>query len=186
MCIGGNWLIDRYLANSPFKMKLAKSTKTGSVYSTWEFRRNKIDHNFRLGTYSFFTPDTFNVHGGRGNLPKDIYLANSPFKMKLVNSTVFTVRQQLSRGTKDEKGFHAENCWNLGGCCCCLPCNHCSNWSRVVGEILALANRLRSTHFRSVKLAECLVAKPAVWMPSAPVYRSKLFLPNFTEITFSW
>ena len=22
-------------------------------------------------------------------------------------------------------------------CCCCLPCNHCSNWTWVVEEILA-------------------------------------------------
>ena len=31
---------------------------------------------------------------------------------------------------------------------CCLPCNHCSHWTWVVEEILAFANRLRSTHCR--------------------------------------
>ena len=33
-------------------------------------------------------------------------------------------------------------------CCCCLPCNHCSNWTWVVLEILAFGTRLRSTHCR--------------------------------------
>ena len=33
-------------------------------------------------------------------------------------------------------------------CCCCLPCNHCSNWTWVVEEILAFGTRLRSTHCR--------------------------------------
>ena len=33
-------------------------------------------------------------------------------------------------------------------CCCCLPCNHCSNWTCVVEEILAFGNRLRSTNCR--------------------------------------
>ena len=31
-------------------------------------------------------------------------------------------------------------------CCRCLPCNHCSNWTWVVEEILAFGTRLRSTH----------------------------------------
>ena len=31
-------------------------------------------------------------------------------------------------------------------CRCCLPCNHCSNWTWVVKEILAFGTRLRSTH----------------------------------------
>ena len=31
---------------------------------------------------------------------------------------------------------------------CCLPCNHCSNWTWVVEEILAFGNRLRSTYCR--------------------------------------
>ena len=30
-------------------------------------------------------------------------------------------------------------------CCCCLPCNHCRNWTWVVEEILAYGDRLRST-----------------------------------------
>ena len=33
-------------------------------------------------------------------------------------------------------------------CCCCSPCNLCSNWTRVVEEILAFGTRLRSTHCR--------------------------------------
>jgi len=33
-------------------------------------------------------------------------------------------------------------------CCCCLPYNHCSNWTWVVKEILAFGIRLRSTHCR--------------------------------------
>ena len=33
-------------------------------------------------------------------------------------------------------------------CCCCLPCNHCSNRTWVVEEILAFGTRLRSTHCR--------------------------------------
>ena len=33
-------------------------------------------------------------------------------------------------------------------CCRCLPCNHCSNWTWVVEEILAFGTRLRSTHCR--------------------------------------
>ena len=39
-------------------------------------------------------------------------------------------------------------------CCCCLPCNHCSNWTWVVEETLANVNRLRSTHCRGVPLIE--------------------------------
>ena len=35
------------------------------------------------------------------------------------------------------------------GCCCCLPCNHCINWTWVVEEILAFYGpRLHSTHCR--------------------------------------
>ena len=34
------------------------------------------------------------------------------------------------------------------GCCYCLPCNHCSNWTWAVEQILAYGNRLRSTHCR--------------------------------------
>ena len=33
-------------------------------------------------------------------------------------------------------------------CCCCLPCNHCSNWTWVVEEMFAYGYRLRSTHCR--------------------------------------
>ena len=33
-------------------------------------------------------------------------------------------------------------------CYYCLPCNHCSNWTWVVKEILAFSTRLRSTHCR--------------------------------------
>ena len=33
-------------------------------------------------------------------------------------------------------------------CCCCLPCNHCSNWTRVVEEMLAYGNGPRFTHCR--------------------------------------
>ena len=36
----------------------------------------------------------------------------------------------------------------LSICCCCLPCNHCSNWTWVVEEILAFGTRLLSTHCR--------------------------------------
>ena len=36
----------------------------------------------------------------------------------------------------------------MSSCCCCLPCNHCSNWTWVVEEILAFGARLRSTHCR--------------------------------------
>ena len=39
-----------------------------------------------------------------------------------------------------------------GTCCCCLPCNHCSNFTWVVEEILAYGNRLRSTPCRDVIL----------------------------------
>ena len=35
---------------------------------------------------------------------------------------------------------------DLIGCCCRLLCNHCSNWTWVVKEILAFGTRLRSTH----------------------------------------
>ena len=31
---------------------------------------------------------------------------------------------------------------------CCLQCNHCSNWTWVVEEILVYGNRLRSTYCR--------------------------------------
>ena len=36
-------------------------------------------------------------------------------------------------------------------CCCCLPCNHCSNWTWGVLEFLAFGTRLRSTHCREFK-----------------------------------
>ena len=36
----------------------------------------------------------------------------------------------------------------IHGCCCCLPCNHCSNWTWLVEEVLAFGNRLRYTHCR--------------------------------------
>ena len=36
----------------------------------------------------------------------------------------------------------------LKGGCCCLPCNHCSNWTWVIEEIWAFGTRLRSTHCR--------------------------------------
>ena len=32
--------------------------------------------------------------------------------------------------------------------CCCLPCNHCSNWTWVVEEILPFGTRMRCTHCR--------------------------------------
>ena len=35
--------------------------------------------------------------------------------------------------------------------CWCLPCNHCSNWTWVVEEILAFGTRLRSTHCREIE-----------------------------------
>ena len=35
--------------------------------------------------------------------------------------------------------------------CCSLPCNHCSNWTWVVEEILAYGNRLRSMHCRKFR-----------------------------------
>ena len=38
----------------------------------------------------------------------------------------------------------------LNSCCCCLPCNNCSNYTWVVEEILAFSNRLRSTHCREI------------------------------------
>ena len=46
---------------------------------------------------------------------------------------------------REDKSFQKKY---LDGCCCCLPCNHFSNWTWVVGEILAYGNRLRSTHCR--------------------------------------
>ena len=33
---------------------------------------------------------------------------------------------------------------------CCIPCGHCSNWTWVVGDILAFGTRLRSTHCREL------------------------------------
>ena len=57
--------------------------------------------------------------------------------------------------TKDLDGFlkfslnYRNLCWRtvpLFICCCCLPCNHCSNWTWVVEEISAFGNMLRSTH----------------------------------------
>ena len=37
----------------------------------------------------------------------------------------------------------------LSICCCCLPCNHCSIWTGVVGRNFGLfGSRLRSTHCR--------------------------------------
>ena len=38
------------------------------------------------------------------------------------------VAHQLELKKKLEEGTY---------CCCCLPCNHCSNWTWVVVEILA-------------------------------------------------
>ena len=44
--------------------------------------------------------------------------------------------------------FKVRQIWVL--CCCCLPCNYCSNWTWVVEEILAFfGTRLRSTHCRN-------------------------------------
>ena len=37
---------------------------------------------------------------------------------------------------------------NISLCCCCLPCNHCSNWTWVVEEIFVFCKRLRSTPCR--------------------------------------
>ena len=50
------------------------------------------------------------------------------------------------------------------GCCCCLPCNHCSNWTWVVEEILAFffGTRLRSTHCREFNYLK--LCKPAYFV----------------------
>ena len=47
--------------------------------------------------------------------------------------------------------FMLKATWGITWClvqkwCCCLPCNHCINWTWVVEEILAFGTRLRSTH----------------------------------------
>ena len=49
-----------------------------------------------------------------------------------------------------------------GSCCCCLPCNHCSNWTWVVEEILAFGTRLRSTQCKEFKYLK--LCRPAYFV----------------------
>ena len=56
----------------------------------------------------------------------------------------------IIRKCKERYFIHYSYRHPVGGnlCCCCLLCDHCSNWTWVAEEILAFGNRLRSTHCR--------------------------------------
>ena len=54
-------------------------------------------------------------------------------------------------------------------CCCGLPCNHCSNWTWVVEEILAFGTRLRSTHCREFNYLK--LCRPAYFVRTTQLYQ---------------
>ena len=63
--------------------------------------------------------------------------------------------------------------------CCCLPCNHCSNWTWVE-EILAFGTRLRSTHCREFNYLK--LCRPAYFVRTTNIdYQSIHFQDNFMK-----
>ena len=54
-------------------------------------------------------------------------------RITILKNSVFEKYGNKCEGPKIKIWADPEHCL----CCCCLPCNHCSNWTWVVEEILA-------------------------------------------------
>ena len=71
-----------------------------------------------------------------------------------------------------------------GCCCCCLLCNHCSNRTWVVEEILAFGNRLRSTHCREFHYLK--LCRPAFFVRTNQLYYSTQTINKFNYLPLRW
>ena len=92
---------------------------------------------------------------------------------KWLNSRIRVHRVEEGRGRQRLRGLglsgnHSDRmiaiC--LKKCCRCLPCDHCSNWTWVVEEILAYGDRLRSTHCREFHYMK--LCRPAYFVRTTP------------------
>ena len=69
-------------------------------------------------------------------------------------------------------------------CCCCLLCNHCSNWTWVVEEIFAFGTRLRSTHFREFNYLK--LCRPAYLVTTAQLLSIQALAQGYISCKILW
>ena len=70
-------------------------------------------------------------------LPSAMIISLGPNSIPFLSQKVFFL-SKIDTKHRFRSFLHLQPVWI---CCCCLPCNHCSNWTWVVEEILACIER---------------------------------------------